>query len=92
MVWVTVSLTANCSAARAPDLDPHVRVGTARCVHSETGKVDVTHRKTRNQGCQAGPGLGSIEDERHRAEPLKRALEPGTTTPNVEIRAKSECL
>ena len=95
MCWLSDSVAPVCGHARAPDLDGYFMCGLCdpnleeRCTNFEEELLEELSGspKTAEAGTQTGLGLIDREAAPHRAAPRKRALEPGTTHPNSEIRA-----
>ena len=95
MCWLCDSVAPVCGHARAPDLDSYFMCGlcdpnpekSPTNLDTQTLEELSGSPKTADAGTQCGLGLVGPEAAPARAAPRKRALEPGTTRPNLEIRA-----
>ena len=95
MCWKCDSLAPACGWVGAPDRDEYFMCGPCdpnvdeSCTSVEDLILEELSGKPRTAevGTQTGLGLPDAEAAPHRAAPFKRALEPGTTRPNSEIRA-----
>ena len=89
------SLAPTCGWVQAPDRNQFFMCGLCSPSAEETKVEELEevleelsgHPRTTESGTQTGLGLPDSEAAPHRAAPLKRPLEPGTTRPNSEIRA-----
>ena len=95
MCWLCDRVAPTCGWVQAPDRNEYFMCALCSPPEAVSGCEDLEDvleelsgiRRTAEAGTQCGTGLVAREAAPHRAAPRKRALEPGTTRPNLEIRA-----
>ena len=87
MCWKCDAITPPCPLASVESIEDYILCGPCDVEPETEADFPEIFPTCRSVAIQCGSSHTAEQAEHHRAPPLKRALESGTTGPNAKIRA-----